>query len=395
MKKTTQQVAVPASKSITVPFHLIRNISSSLDQSENRIIYAGQMPITSVVEFSTSENVRGYLVEAEGKTRRTRSQVHKAIRETLDEHPSTFGVLNSGIVLIAAKVDIDEPKRTLTLQNASIINGSQTQGVVREFISQADENVKDIYIKFELIITNDDDLVANISIARNFQNDVESISIAGRKGELNELEEAMKEFNGDARLKKSESERPSSTNDIIQTEKLLQVIAALLPPSLWREWKQGDCNKTYTYSAKATCLKEFRHIYSKAKNEDETFKKIYKFYLDIAGEAWDLYWHWKENQAFQGTGLRSIERDGKEIVEVPDGIVFPILAALSEFAVNQKGKWTIRKPKQLEDSELVNVAKRAYMEIAKSKPEIMGKTRACYSSLEQITSIYSRLLNPQ
>jgi hypothetical protein len=29
--------------------------------------------------------------------------------------------------------------------------------------------------------------------------------------------------------------------------------------------------------------------------------------------------------------------------------------------------------------------------IAKSKPEIMGKTKACYSAIQQITSIYKKL----
>lgn len=391
MLNSKKQTLLPAQKSITVPIHLIRNISSPTDQSENRVVYTGQMPVESVVNFSTSENVRGYLVEAVGKTRKTPTQVHKAIRETLDERPSIFSVLNSGIVLVASKVDIDESKRSITLQNASIINGSQTQGVIKEFISEKKGANRDIYIKFELIISMDEDLIADISIARNFQNDVESISISGRKGELDELDEALRKVNSNIRLKKSESERPSPSNDIIHTEKMLQVIAALLPKSLW--WKGDDCNKTYTYSAKATCLKDFRKIFNEAKGGDERFKKIYQFYLDIVGEAWCLYTDWKENQAFQGCGLHSIEREGREILDVPDGIIFPILSALSEFAVLQNGKWTIQKPKELDDVELVNAAKSVYMEIAKSKPEIMGKTRACYSHLEQITSIYSKLLS--
>ena len=113
----------------------------------------------------------------------------------------------------------------------------------------------------------------------------------------------------------------------------------------------------------------------------------------MAGAAWDLYAKWKTHKGFKGTGLRSIERDGAaEIVDVPDGIIFPIIAALSNFVIKPKKTWTFAQPEELEDSALIASAKLAYMEIAKSKPEIMGKHRGCYSGLERETSIYKRLL---
>lgn len=390
MKKSTLGKSVHP---IVVPFHCIRNISSPEDQAEKRSVYSGQLPLSALKDLPTNENVREYLVDAEGKQRRSPTQVHLAIRETLKERPSVFSVLNGGVVLVAKSHVIDEKARTLSLRDASIINGSQTQGEVREFLKTSND-VDNIHVKFELIITDDADLVADISIARNFQNDVKLLSIAGRKGELNELENAMKQVYSEIRLQKSESERPSDTNDLLHTEKLLQVVAALLPPELW--WKQGEYSKVYTYSAKATCLKDFRYIHDQAKEEGKEpnplFVEVYKFYLDIAPHAWELYQKWKEHQGFQGTRIRSIDRNGKEIVEVPDGIIFPILAALAQFASKTKKGWRIQSPKELDDKELVASAVRAYMTIASSKPELMGKSRACYTQLEQITSIYKRLL---
>jgi AIPR protein len=377
--------------SLTLAIHSIRNITSPEDKDEGRQIFAGQIPLNQILKIPTNENVRGYLVEAEGKQRRASTQVHRAIRETLKEYPSRFAVLNGGIAIVASKSELNEAKRSIKLTCPSIINGSQTQGVVRDFVV-AGNNVDNIHVKFELIICEDEDLIADISIARNFQNDVQLISIAGKKGELNELEEAVQKAFPDLRLQKSETQRPSADNEYVHTEKLLQVIAALLPPSLW--WKVGEYNKTYTYSAKATCLKDFRIIYDGAKDEgSENFVEVYKFYLDVAPQAYELYLKWKEHQGFQGSGLRSIERAGKEIVDVPDGIVFPILASLAQFAVKTKGKWKISQPDALDDGELVKTAKRAYMEIGKSKPEIMGKSRGCYTALDQITAIYKKLLN--
>ena len=96
-------------------------------------------------------------------------------------------------------------------------------------------------------------------------------------------------------------------------------------------------------------------------------------------------------EGFAGTGLRSIEREGGAIKEVPDGIVFPIIAALAEFATQGPKGWVVQPPKLLDENELIRVAKSAYIEIARSKPEVMGKTKACYSALQQITSIYKKL----
>lgn len=380
---------------LRVPYDTIKNISGPEDRDNGRVVYAGQMPITAVIDLPTNDNVRGYLVEAEGKQRRTPTQVHKAIKETLRERPDQFSVLNGGIVIVARSSEIDEKNRILSLTAASIINGSQTQGVIKDFL-QKQSDATPVHLKFELIVTADDELIADISIARNFQNDVESLSIAGRKGQIDELESSLQRTFPDIKLQKSETQLPSAETDYWSTEKLLQVIAALLPAELW--WKAGEFNKAYTYRSKATCLKDFQQLYKAKHDEDPTdsvvrLAAVYDFYIEMAPTAYKLYNKWKQHQGFQGTGLRAIERNGREILDVPDALVFPILAALANFAIRKKGKWIVEQPQELEDSELISAAKRVYIEIARSRPEIMGKTKACYSALEQITSIYRKLLN--
>ena len=61
------------------------------------------------------------------------------------------------------------------------------------------------------------------------------------------------------------------------------------------------------------------------------------------------------------------------------------------FAKKIDGKWSIVCPDQFDDNELIRVAKTAYIEIAKSNPNKMGKTKACYSALAEITSLYKKL----
>lgn len=384
---------VRSSKAITLPYSCIRNISSPEDTNCGRRVLVGQIPITAIIDIPTNENVREYLLEAEGKIRRRPSQVHRAILNTLRNDPENFSVLNSGLVIVAKEAKIDDKDFTITLTKSSIINGSQTQGVVRDFLTELTKNNEDIpgiHVKFELIVTDDDDLIAETSIARNFQNNVMAISIIGRLGQLDELEKAIQKQRPDVKLRMSETQL---SDDYIDTEKLLQVLIALIPPQLWpNESEQEDPNKVFAYSQKTKCLKFFQEVHVKATEQnDPASLALYKFFLDIAPTAYDLYHQWKSHQGFQGTRLWSIQRDGREIVDIPDGIIFPILASLSAFMKKSKKSWEYSPPERFNDEEIVKVAKQAYQQIARSNPQTMGKTKACYSMIYQITSLFSRL----
>jgi hypothetical protein len=375
-------------ESYALAYRVLRNISAPEDEADNRKVYTGQAPASSLLELEDDENVREYLVEAKGKQKHSPTLVHQAIRKTLRDHPDQFNILNGGLVIVARSATVDDAKKTVLLEKPSIINGSQTQGELKRFFN---EHVKyetgvDPSVKFELIITKDRDLVAEISIARNFQNDVRAISIAGRRGQLDELESALQEVYPDAKLRKSETDL-TNDGEYVDTEKLIQVLFAILPEEILNELDRLDStNKVFTYSQKTRCLKLFQSVVDNGPAE------VYEAFMDLAPTAWGLYDKWKCHQGFKGTRIRSITREDGIIVEVPDGVIFPILAAHSAFMVKpKKGKWVMRKPDALTDAELIDVAKQAYMEIAGSNPQTMGKSKACYSTLHQITSIFARL----
>jgi hypothetical protein len=381
---------------IKFPFHSFRNISCPEDLANDRKVFAGHAPVTSVLPLSTDENVRDYLLDAEGKQRRRSTQVNQEIKDTLEKRPNNFSILNGGVVIVARDHEVDEQKKTLRLTDASIINGSQTQGVLRDFFQKLEQEELDppeIHVKYELIVSDDEDLIAEISIARNFQNDVANLSIAGRRGQLDELEKSLRESIPGAKLRKSETQL---SDDYVATERLLQVITALIPSELWPNKSERESpNKVFTYSMKAKCLKEFQRVWTAAHDrrdpDHEQAKRLYTFYLQIAPQAYELYEKWKAHQGFAGTGIRSIARNGREIVEVPDGIIFPILASLSAFAKEATQGWAIKPPKVFKDEELIKSAKSVYQNIANSNPWLMGKSKACYAALYQITSLYQRL----
>ncbi|MCA6227593.1 MAG: AIPR family protein [Phenylobacterium sp.] len=369
-------------------YHSCRNISSPEDEVAGRRVYSGHAPASSVLELEDNENVREYLVDAKGKQRRSPTLVHQAIRKTLMDQPDQFSILNGGMVVVARSATVDDKERTLHLARPSIINGSQTQGELRRYFEKHGNHPDHIpSIKFEVIVTDDDALIAEISIARNFQNDVRAISIAGRRGQLDDLEVAIQKGFPSAKLRKAETDL-TSDGDFLDTEKIIQVIFALMPEHLLRKLDVAEPSaKVFTYSQKTRCLKLYQRVV-----EENELADVYDYCLDLAPVAWKLYERWKAHQGFKGTRIRSIEREDGRIADVPDGVIFPILAAHTAFVrQDDAGTWGLHPPNAFSDAELIESAKQAYMEIADHNPWNMGKSRACYSTLLQITSIYAKL----
>jgi hypothetical protein len=369
-------------------YHSCRNISSPEDEAAARRVYSGHAPASSVLKLEDNENVREYLVDAKGKQKRSPTLVHQAIRKTLMDQPDQFSILNGGMAIVARAAVVDDKERIMRLIGPSIINGSQTQGELRRYFEKFN-NKPDFNpsIKFEVIVTEDDALIAEISIARNFQNDVRAISIAGRRGQLDALEEAIQTGYPGARLRKAETDL-TSDGEFLDTEKIIQVIFALMPEHLLKKLDVSEPSaKVFTYSQKTRCLKLYQRIVEEAELED-----VYEYCLDVAPIAWKLYERWKTHQGFKGTRIRSIEREDGRIADVPDGVIFPVLAAHTAFMKrDEKGAWGLHPPLAFSDAELIEAAKQAYMEIADHNPWNMGKSRACYSTLLRITSIYAKL----
>jgi hypothetical protein len=374
------------------PYITCRNISGPEDDAAGRKVYSGHAPASSVLSLEDDDNVREYLADAHGEQKHMPTLVHQAIRKTLEDQPDQFSILNGGMVIVARAVEVDDKRKVLMLQRPSIINGSQTQGELARYFAKY-RSLPDFFepsIKFELIVTTDDGLIAEISIARNFQNDVRPISIAGRRGQLDALEAAVQKTIPGAKLRKSETHLLDG--EYLDTEKLIQVMFALMPGAVLKplDGEADASNKVFTYSQKTRCLKLFQRLVDAAR-EDRESCDIYQYFLDIAGQAWQLYERWKSHPGFRRTRLPAVAREHGQGAEVPDGIIFPILSAFSAFVGRSDNKWEITIPEVFDEHELIEAAAQAYVEIAGRNPQTMGKSKACYSTLLRVTNIYARL----
>lgn len=373
------------------PYTVACEISSPEDLANDRRVITGYAPASSFLELDDNENVREYILEAYGKQRIKPTLVHQKIRSTLLNETDKFSILNSGITIVARSSRYGREKDALHLEQASIINGSQTRGELRRYVEAARNSGEALVVPsvfFQIIVTQDEDLVAEISIARNFQNDVKPISIVGRLGHLDELQASLMRYDSSWKLRMSETDLASG--GYVDTEKLIQIMFALMPADLAAQYMD---NKPNAYSQKTRCLKMFQVIYENRKADEH--KEAYKYFLDIAPKAWELYLEWKSHAAFKASGIHAIEREGMTIVDIPDGIVFPVIASFSVFVKlgTREGKevYKLTIPSKLEVKELVATVKQVYQEIARRSPQAMGKSKACYSSLLRVTSIYARL----
>ena len=52
--------------------------------------------------------------------------------------------------------------------------------------------------------------------------------------------------------------------------------------------------------------------------------------------------------------------------------------------------WKIEVPATISDAEMIKSAKTAYMEIADSNPNVMGKNKACYTLLLDLAKLHRK-----
>jgi AIPR protein len=378
---------------VNLQFHKISDISNVDDIMSSRRVYVAQLSIDQIIDINTDENVRNYT----GENKKT--DVHKKILQTLMNNSERFSVLNGGIVVVTDEVTIDEKNQTVKLKSPSIINGAQTQGVIKEFIALLTEQGKippKIFVKVEIIQTYSEDLRREITIARNHQNKVQMLSIYGVQGVYADLSSAIKKHLTKFKLQESEDER---SDDYIPVDKLVQILIALTPMSLGVPDSVDKVNRTFCYSSKAKCLRLYETIWRSTDDCDDAqfrnqCKKVYDAYIKIAPQAWLLYKRWQSNPLF----IKFIREDGEDregfdrshvfdkktgTVLISDGILFPILTTLSNYVVvSRQSGWTIDIPAAVE-KKIIESALFAYNQFSDSNPQSMGKSKQVYAYINK------------
>lgn len=371
---------------IQLNYQLIRNTTSP-DETETGVkSFIANLAAFEILKVGTKENLRTYLAEYNP---RKRNRVHEAIQNTIETEPTRFITRNSGFVIAASEADIDDNKKTIRLFDASIINGAQSQGEIRKWLDEEygesgpdEDDEVPFFVRAEIIVDPDPAEVVETAIARNTATPVKSISQAGARGHLDELEKSIQKIRPNVKIRKSETDE-----NVYDTRKILQYARLLMP----KEVSNNDAasEKLRPYKNPEQCLSDFSDWYENKVKDPEALAK-YQFTVQIAPYAISEYEYWERHAAWNGhhiwdetkKGGRACRRDeNNKIVWVSPGIVFPILGAMSEFVTkDSSSKWRIHKPSLFKPNEMVARAVKQFRSVD-SDPMQMGRSSGVYDAL--------------
>ncbi len=375
----------------------IRDVTTKDEEANGASTYVAVLPAPEILKIGTDDNLRTYIPAHEGKKR---NLVHKAIARTIREDSDRFSQFNSGFLIGASKIIVDDNKKIVTLRHASVNNGAQSQGEIKRYIDECaarGEQPDDFAIRCELSIEPDPSTRTTIAVARNTATKIEGISIAGKHGYFEDLAASFKETHPDLELARSETDVEEK---YVDTRMLLQVLWAMMPEVLIPENRRTVEARMRAYKNAAYCLQDFIEIYDTRTTDPENLAR-YRYFVDMAGPAWREYRRWHAHEQWNDKRLREplrqVVRSDDGVIKVSDGIIFPILSALSRF-VKKVGhtrlgagrpKWRIVYPKVFHDEDMLIAARRQLIQ-CDGRPMLMGRSGAAYEALMTLTEMAER-----
>ena len=360
----------------------IRDVSTKDEEDNDASTYVVVLPAAEILKVGTDGNLRSYIPEHEGKKR---NLVHKAIAKTIKESPDRFSQMNSGFLIGASKIVVDDNKRVVTLKNASVNNGAQSQGEIRRYFekcAEKGETPNEFSVRCELSVEPDAPTRTNIAVARNTATKIEGISIAGKHGYFEDLDKSFKVQHPDLELARSETD---VEDKYVDTRLLLQVLWAMMPEQIAPAHRQSMEARMRAYKNAAFCLQDFMEIVD-TRGTDKGNAARYDYFIDMAGPAWSEYNRWKTHKSWNDKWLlerlkQAVRGDDGIIKEISDGIVFPILSALSRFVrPNKAGHWRLAYPKVFDDDDMLMAARRQ-LSLCHGRPMLMGRSGQAYDAL--------------
>lgn len=387
-----------ASGTFELPYSVIRNLTSPEEKANGVQTWFANVSAKDILELSTQDNLRTYIAEHSPSKRNT---VHRQIENTIRSLPERFINRNSGLTITCTGCEVDDGKKIARLENASIINGAQTQGELRRYFNDDGSEAADFPVRAEIIMEPSHEQIVEIAIARNTATSVKSVSQAGARGYLDDLKASIEKGLPGETIQMNETD-PVGPN-VLNTQTVLQLARLLMPASL----VGPDAPRNLAYKQGGKCLADFAG-WANSKDTDPDAKALYEFTVAIAPIAVREYRRWEQHEEWNGQRLhefgkrsdkphggRPIRRDKttNKVNWVAPGILFPIMSALSAFVVKKDGVWALDKPTLFKDDELIRRAVQQFRsDTVNREVALMGRSEQAYDALSIYTDTIAAVL---
>lgn len=370
---------------------VVKNTTSPEEKKLNSMHYTIVCSIKEILNLNVFENLRVAYTSDESIKRITPK--HKEIYESFREAPNRFIQRHSGFTVICNDINVSSPQEyginTVTLENASLINGAQSQDLLKKLLAEYEgvEEYENVNVRVEVIVEKALDERIEIAIARNTSTNVSNLSIMGKKRYFDPIEVGLKKILGkDHGLQKSE------TDDAIPTQTLLQTLRTMTPREIRDEYKSLKDSPVKSYSGKAMVLNEYKDMVDhemKSQEANSRFESsVLNYYRSFAGYAWleyekwstDKDWipYWKKNDRYQKIGKYN-EKDGT--FELTWAILCPLLFGLQHYLYEEKaGTWNIKYSDKFDKKKYMDYVLDRFKDSG-FEPQTFAKDRAIYSDL--------------
>ncbi|OGS32958.1 MAG: hypothetical protein A2218_10250 [Elusimicrobia bacterium RIFOXYA2_FULL_53_38] len=282
-------------------------------------------------------------------------RVPEAITGSVESRPEIFHLLNRGLLLIAQKAWYDNKTETLHVQIESedkggLADGATTDRVlaqIKRAVSAADfqtlqeseipAHLKKVYFHLEIISGDTQDILLQMTDARNTSVQVQAFALENLGGGFEWLKEVLEDsvFKGKIRYRENDTQP-------IDVRRILSLLMMFHP-----KWEKDEREPIIAYASKGFVLEHYRkpewkegfqalrpvvldilklydHIHV---NFPEQYEKARKFYKDSGAKLGA-----RKEVTYKAGKKHRLELTGQETnYFIPDGWLYPLLASFRVF----------------------------------------------------------------
>lgn len=373
----------------------IVDTTSSAEEENGSRHYTLVVPLGQILKLNVEENLRiGY---THPDSSRSISSIHRDIRNSFMADRKRFIQRHSGFVVIANDLILDEDEDDGTgkvfniyLEKPSLINGAQTQQILRELIDQQVGDVQHLFsmsalVRVELIIEKNKNERLEIAIARNNSINVAKVSKLGKAGYLDDLESSLKDVMGeDFELAKSE------TDHGIKPAMLIALLRAVTPHALYpyATFSPVACYAS-AFSHNSRNLTEYKNLVD-GKGTTPNKKILVKFFKDFAGIVYREYIYWATHpewaklstmKTYSGKFIKKRNNELGKDHQVKLGIILPLLHGLRNFVEHDAdaGVARFKYPDGFSESKYIRyIANQCRLRTKDCDTHVFGKSKFSY-----------------